>query len=634
MRSELTPAPRWSLPIAGIAGTVWLAAAAWVFSGAAPHLGHAGGAQSDLAIPQLMANAERLTPYHLYYWGQDRFSGAPFIFAWLVRRLTGAGWTGDGLFWLMMGAVATAAWPLARLGGRALPPVLLLVLALSPTSREYILNIGQPYAWQVALILWSWWSLRRLAQRTDEAKSPLGGSRGTRWTHLAPAAFFCFLATWMSTLSVALLGIIAVVESGSRQRMDRRSRGSRLRPLLIPVGLGLVAEQAVKLVHAVYSRNAGLRFQATMFDLDVKHLAQNIRMQTAALMLDPWWMTVPFAGLLSLTLLRRLNGADDRARTAVTMTAMALANFLLTTLVSWTRLNDYDPRYVAITYVFAALGAAGGLLALASRTGFDLPVGAVVTAASLALVLWLAPRAGPSETKERLQRVTAELVHRAPGGVLLGSYWGTYLFVDGTAARPLVPIVEEGDFNRTPWTASLLKESNEVIVSHYRDSQFGSADAPVPYIQERGALLELVTPRWLVDGPMAFSLYRNRTREEEPGLRAQALQQVLAADRRSRLSLPLTAAKEGDEALRLDFPARREGTAVLFFGPSHGAPKTLPNFRIVLSPAGEAHFDVTVTPPLISIRFSAKEPLQTLRLVYAETRSTEPLSLRSAEVLP
>src|SRR5262245_46794990 len=70
---------------------------------------------SDAAIPVLMSNQARFTPFELYYWGQDRFGSLPFLLASAWHVVTGFVWTPQRLAVAMALFAFTSAWPLGHL---------------------------------------------------------------------------------------------------------------------------------------------------------------------------------------------------------------------------------------------------------------------------------------------------------------------------------------------------------------------------------------------------------------------------------------------------------------------------------------------------------------------------------------
>jgi hypothetical protein len=216
---------------------------------------------------------------------------------------------------------------------------------------------------------------------------------------------------------------------------------------------------------------------------------------------------------LALTLRRR--APSDAARFALACSAMAWFNWVNLFIWTWARLNHYSPRYTVPSWVLWTLSAVVALGDLADRLLEDARASRATFAGALSLgsaaALVAAPRTVPSDDMRARAHLAELLPERAPDALLLGCYWGTYLFVDATAAHPLAPVVHHGDTERTAWTEARLRLQPHVVVSHERCPMTGTPDKPGRYVYEYGTFLELEQPRWLTDGPYAFSLYQNRS---------------------------------------------------------------------------------------------------------------------------
>src|SRR5579862_3825891 len=70
------------------------------------------GWNSDSAITLLMSNGGRFNLFDLYYWGQDRIGGWPWLLTRAVHRLFGFDWSARRLFYVEAGWALGAFWPL------------------------------------------------------------------------------------------------------------------------------------------------------------------------------------------------------------------------------------------------------------------------------------------------------------------------------------------------------------------------------------------------------------------------------------------------------------------------------------------------------------------------------------------
>ena len=103
-----------------------------------------------------------------------------------------------------------------------------------------------------------------------------------------------------------------------------------------------------------------------------------------------------------------------------------------------------------------------------------------------------------------VKRVAADLARKAPGGVLMGGYWQTYVFTSLQPRNTMTPVPVSS--NRTAWTIGALAQATEVVVE-YGQSPIGGGARPPRSITPYGYTLRLVAPRFHVDGGYAFALY-------------------------------------------------------------------------------------------------------------------------------
>src|SRR5262252_8331295 len=112
---------------------------------------------SDDAIPLLMANEPRMTPFSLFFYGQDRFGAWPFLIARALGWLGHFSWSPELLSAYLTLFMFAAAWPLWALAGKTdfIVPGYLAALLLNPVVRVE----RHPYGWQASTLIWTWWAL-------------------------------------------------------------------------------------------------------------------------------------------------------------------------------------------------------------------------------------------------------------------------------------------------------------------------------------------------------------------------------------------------------------------------------------------------------------------------------------------
>ncbi len=189
---------------------------------------------SDHAIPLLMADEPRATPFSLYYYGQDRYGAWPFLSAHLLGRVAHFSWSPERLsVWLTL-FMFSAAWPLWRLVGKTdfIVPSYLGVLLLDPVVR----GNREPYGWQASTLIWTWWSLRQLSS----------GRNARFW--LPAACLGSILAVWISPISGAILAMLATLEWGFAclRMSSQTARWKSFLLMMIAPAIGIGVERLLR----------------------------------------------------------------------------------------------------------------------------------------------------------------------------------------------------------------------------------------------------------------------------------------------------------------------------------------------------------------------------------------------------
>ncbi|MFL6211182.1 MAG: hypothetical protein ACJ74W_20200 [Pyrinomonadaceae bacterium] len=500
---------------------------------------------SDSALPVLMANDAHLDAFHTYNYGQDQIGAWPFLAAQLVHRATGYTWTAHSVYfmqlvwlWLSLLVIAALCRECALLTG----VLLAVVLCLHPTVAHYLFVLNQRYAWQVTPLLFTWLSLRQLCARNLLTHLP--GAR--TWFWALAVCFFALLAVWTSPLSTPVLCALFMLEI-LRVRLVANTNGQaaqltpkRVLKTLLPLVAAVMLEQLLKAnYHRFALKHYGTDFK-TPTEFDWPNLALNLQRQWAVCTHAPWWPLALFGtiagALLTICLLysavrgRSLRLCQPGARLDLSVLSaasaiIALANFAVTVLFTWVRLNSYGSRYLALTHLFGTLA---GLLALVLLV--SLPTRAYTARSKLCpalavclliLLALLFPPVRKEAEYERLRSVAAGLAQRAPGGVLLGGYWDTYVFAALAPKAHFVPVPAEDQLMRTPWTPQLMRAAAQVVVVHHVFPNSGAVETPAPYttfgdgqmpppvLRQHGVSLRLVTPHWYEQAGYIFSLYQN-----------------------------------------------------------------------------------------------------------------------------
>ncbi len=475
---------------------------------------------SDHAIPLLMADEPRVTPFSLYYYGQDRYGAWPFLLAHLLGRVAHFSWSPERLsVWLML-FMFGAAWPLWRLAGKTdfiVPSYLGVVVLNHPLVR---IN-RDPYGWQASTLIWTWWSLRQLSS----------GRNAGFW--LAAACLGSILAVWISPLSGAILAVLAMLEWGFAclRMSSQTARGKSFLTMLIAPAIGIGVE---RLLRAGFHQYARLTFHGSYeipLKLDRGHLLQNAAAMWNVLVDRPGWIVqvgAVLAGaffLLSwVTRLLRQTGPAAVSRDiwralAIGCAASCVLTFAASVAVAHVRYNLYNERYLVPINLFGGIGAVASIIAILpvrqisarARNGLSLALTVLLTT-SIALGL---PPSTINPAYAELKAGADWLANR-PVPIVLGGYWGTYVFAGLAVPKKVIPIPVEDDYQRTPWTGDALHQAEQVVLSTYETDRFGPANNPDRWVTDRGEFFQRAETPSCSRGAVTFWIYLNATRRALP----------------------------------------------------------------------------------------------------------------------
>ncbi|XXF80069.1 hypothetical protein P2318_10060 [Myxococcaceae bacterium GXIMD 01537] len=483
------------------------------------------GWNSDAAITVLQSNDPVFDIFRLYYYGQDRIGAWPWLLAQGWRALTGFDWTPYRVFvWQAAWACAAclALWRLHRHAGWVLAAAYAALALLSPLFQVQLFALSQPFGWQLTAFFLAWWTLTRLLEGLAE---PSAG-RGAVWGWAGAATLFTTMACWTSPTSGPLLLAGCGLQGVRAWRLAPEGR----RPWAVFAGLGPLAVGILfeALVRRFYHRFGRANFgdaYKTAVRLDKGHLLENARAMAGRISehaLGPvvflgFALAVFALGYLLVRLRRRTLDARAPEVELAFLTAAfggaALANVAITMLVLHVRINGHDIRYLFPSFTLGVLAAAAGglfLLQLVPATRARVPAAAGLAALALLVGshLLLAPRR-PEPTLGRAQAAVDAVVARAPGTVLLGGYWDSYLLGALDPAHRLPTMAVDGDYVRTPFYRPLLREAQDVLVSFFQDQRVGTAAAPSPWLLQSGVPFQLADARFAEHPPFHFARYRS-----------------------------------------------------------------------------------------------------------------------------
>jgi hypothetical protein len=495
---------------------------------------------SDGAIPVLMANEQRpVTIFDVYYYGQDRWGAWPMLSARLIGHAMHFQWSAQSLhtmsaIWLFIGILVMAS--LGRRDYLAVALIFLIVLCLHTLTWLRLFDPGTVYSWQVTALLLAWYCLRQLLERRQPDRPP-GSSRVKRVAWWLLTFGFSFLAIWSSFASAPFLLFLAALETWrshlhATEKLSVKGSIRRYARGAIPVLIGIVAEVSMRTCYHRYALSHYGNEYRTLIAFDYGNLSQNLYRQLVNLEIAYWWPLILLPILAVVTLacasiyfhrrkrrqsLERLKDliADDTFFLILGSLGIALINFVLLVSISHVRMNFYDNRYSAVTYLF---GFISGLLTLFSvfkmmvrpaRIRRYAVTGLLI--AGVAVLAFQFPAKADGPERRRLKETATTLAERCPHCVLIGDYWDTYVFSGLQPINTMIPLPLEGQYLRTPWDREKLREAKQVIVE-YRDSKLGSAESPPQFLTQYGNSLRLVDPRWYENEKYAFARYANETK--------------------------------------------------------------------------------------------------------------------------
>lgn len=490
---------------------------------------------SDSAIPILMANDERpITVFDTYYYAADRWGGWPLLLAKVLHRDTGLQWTDQRLHyvrttWLFIGLLVLAA-----LNARAAPAVLvsgLIALCLEPALRRRLFDQSQLYAWQLTALFLAWFCLRHLfAQRPRPDKARVNG---IFWSS---AFYFCaFFAIWSSVVSAPLLFVLVILEAlRSRFSFQNPISKRRIGRAVVLLLAATASELLMKINYHRYSlKHFGYDFKTPM-SFDRGHLYENLLRNWDNLLKFSFFpliavalcFVVGIAGLILYTSIvdkaslrtRVISFCEDETTTMiVALAAIAATNFLIMVCVDHVRLSLNDDRFQTPAYLF---GAISGLLTIylairvfANRIAVTRYVLPLVLVGAFVFLGVKFPRRQLSEIYEGYRQTALALSQKAPGSMLMGRYWETYVYAGLQPTNTMTPLPLEGLQNRIPWTVEMLHDSQQVVLEYQHGGFTPTEPLPPNELWQYGNLLRLQEAHFYENGEYAFALYSKDRRK-------------------------------------------------------------------------------------------------------------------------
>ena len=531
------PSHRKKLLLAAIL-ILWLVTLFRVFSVLGPDSDHTSY-NSDGAIPIIMANDQRpITIFDYYYYAAGRWGGWPMITARLINHSTGYRWTPESFnavraVWLFIGILVLAL--LNKRNALFIVIAGLSLICLDETLRKRLFDSGQVYAWQITALILAWYSLRRLLNEDlEDSNGKNLFLKRALWGFLL--FWFSLLSIWSSFASGPFLGFLAALEVAYLRLRTGPApvRSWRTKRYLWGFALVCAAILSEYLMRRNYHRHGRKHFSnsfETALALDVGFLKENFYRQLINVTDFSLWPLLPLMLLLVLVvagsfvyfrltrrkdLLAKLRNLvlDETVVLIAGSFGIAVLNFVPIVLVDHVRLNDYDNRFLTVTFLFGGLSglltlylAIRAFLTRANLAKYGIPA---LLLAGVLLVLVGFPKRKPNDLYQVEKETALALSNKLPHAFLIGGYWATYLFAPLLPKDTLIPLPREGDLERMPWTIEMLRDEKLVLVEYGRSNSFAS-DNPPEQLNQYGNRLRLVDPKFYENDPYEFALYVNTT---------------------------------------------------------------------------------------------------------------------------
>jgi hypothetical protein len=440
---------------------------------------------SDMGVLIGMARDGYWSPFSLYFYGQDRIGAWPYILCgWIA---TAAGATVDAR-WISIVTFVVLVASLALVLRAARLPVVnglalfcLLVLTGDATLVPYLFDVCHPCAWPLACLLA--FTAVQLWLHHDETEG------------LRPPAFAAGVI--LATMGVWALRSVMVPMLALPIALYTRTRRARFLAQLLAVLFAVAVEQLLRLAQLECATAAGFAVFQTPIGVDWEFVDLN-----ALAVLRPLCGLAGIGLLIGTAALVRSRDARSPGVLPVLLLVCALLHAVAVGTSGWARLNRASPRYASLSY---ALLTVAFVAAAARRVGGR----ALLVLLLAGLLVPLPSHESPRTTELRRQ---ARLLERDyPGAPILGSHWGTYVYPALQAENPLVPLLFEDSYPKTPWNDRELHLDAHVLVSRL--------DAPpLPStIRMRGYALRLdrdeAICRWLSQSAMTAARKASKSPE-------------------------------------------------------------------------------------------------------------------------
>ncbi|MCB9228496.1 MAG: hypothetical protein H6618_02705 [Deltaproteobacteria bacterium] len=420
-----------------------------------------GDFNSDSAIPVIMINSPELTPYHLYYFGQDRLGGWPFVLQWIINFVTQGNFTAIFIFIFNCFCIVAGSLACSRLFPGAPAGNILFISAClwSPTVRQYLHEINNPYSIQLAISLIYWYVL----SKTKLLKRSIP-------FHFSVLIFIGTLAVWTSNAAAIALCIFHFFEAIPYMTMRAR-KSYKLAYWLIPF-LCYGLERSINKFYNFYVEHHYSEFMEkyafrvkTPVKLQFNDVFENFG--TAIKIIyesHPFFLYyfIIFIIFLFVSGFRRgFRGLlEDTPRRILALFMIVLATSFASSLTSWIRIHNHLVRY-AVNQIFfmdfSLLIMLSCCINILISKKWNAP--AILSSRIIHFASWifLFSCIGLTSAQSRFEHyhslvdISQQMITAPKKTGVIGNYWETYKW-EGIAPRQLIVLPHKSmDSIRIPW---------------------------------------------------------------------------------------------------------------------------------------------------------------------------------------
>ncbi len=333
-----------------------------------------------------------------------------------------------------------------------------------------------------------------------------------------------FFAMWLSRSYIGLLiGIVGtsflhgcLLTDATLGKLNSKSLFRRDQPvswfILSQLAVGIITEPLLRNIYRFYIKTM-LTYDTsykTRIDMDLRHIGDTLLPSIQLLWHNHFWWWV-FGFVLVSVVLWRLSFNTIRKRFDFLIAGFSVTSstlyFLSLLGTDWLQRNEFNLRYFIPMFVLFSVGASF----FTARLLEMLPHQRVVKSLLATCIVMIAATSLLGPATENAETATLRAHARTaaskyPGIVVLGGYWGTYVFQALAKPGELIALPAEGQYLRTPQNVEHLHNSTEVLISHVGFDEFGTVSDPLKKLTQYGVVLTL-KEREPLGSKLPFSLY-------------------------------------------------------------------------------------------------------------------------------